>query len=112
MCRGRLSTPCAVRCSIPAIVTVIVKLYGTLVQHVSDVVLSQQAEAPLADGPRAGAPLEMMVRDGCTVRSLLATLGLEEGTIMAVFVNGRARENDFVIGPGDQVGIFPPIGGG
>ena len=87
--------------------TVIVKLYGTLMRHVSEAVLAQQTGAP-----RAGVPLEMTVPVGCTVRDLLAVLGLQEGLIMAVFVNGRARENDFVIGPGDQVGIFPPIGGG
>jgi molybdopterin converting factor small subunit len=39
-------------------------------------------------------------------------LQLPTEQVKITFVNGLARELDTLIQPGDEVGIFPPIGGG
>ena len=49
---------------------------------------------------------------GATIADLLAQLGLPQAEAKVVFVNGRARPLDWPLAPNDEVGIFPPIGGG
>jgi molybdopterin converting factor small subunit len=39
-------------------------------------------------------------------------LGLPDDVVRVVFVNGRARPRDWALSDGDELGIFPPIGGG
>jgi len=50
--------------------------------------------------------------DNATVSDLIDQLGLPTGQIKVVFVNGRARPPEWILQPGDEVGIFPPVGGG
>jgi molybdopterin converting factor small subunit len=50
--------------------------------------------------------------DGATLQDLVNRLGIPSEETKVAFVNGRAQEMDFVLKPGDEVGIFPPIGGG
>ena len=39
-------------------------------------------------------------------------LGIDKETSLIIFVNGRAQNFDYKLMNGDQVGIFPPVGGG
>ena len=47
-----------------------------------------------------------------TVADLIAHLSLPVEEVKVVFVNGRARPTDWVLNPDDEVGMFPPVGGG
>jgi molybdopterin converting factor small subunit len=49
---------------------------------------------------------------GSTVEHLVRHLGLPQKEVKLVYVNGRAQENERVLADGDQVGVFPPVGGG
>jgi sulfur-carrier protein len=63
-------------------------------------------------GGLPGTPFEVTVPDSSTVQYLIDQLGIPPEEIKISFVNGIIRDTDWVLQPGDQVGIFPPIGGG
>jgi molybdopterin synthase sulfur carrier subunit len=75
-----------------------VKLFATLGRHMADV--------------PAGTPFAVAVRDGATVKDLVEQLGLPREEVKLVFVNGRAEPLEYVLQANDELGIFPPIGGG
>ena len=75
-----------------------VKLYATLSRYLSNT------------GP--GIPVEIEVPDGTTVGDLVNRLKLPHEEVKLFFVKGRARPIDWPLEPGDEVGIFPLIGGG
>ena len=75
-----------------------VKLFATLGEY-----------AP--DGESA-KPFKVEVDQGATLRALLDRLNIPQDSVRVKFVNGRARQVDYVLQPGDEVGFFPPIGGG
>jgi molybdopterin synthase sulfur carrier subunit len=75
-----------------------VKLYATLRRH--------------REAAQTGAPFEAELPDGAALADLIAQLGLPREEVKVVFVNGRARAMNWPLSVGDQVGIFPPIGGG
>jgi molybdopterin converting factor small subunit len=75
-----------------------VKLFATLRKY-----------AP--DGESA-KPFLMDVNHGTRLINLLDMLDIPEESVRVKFVNGRARNWDYVLEPDDEVGIFPPIGGG
>ncbi|MGC8811008.1 MAG: MoaD/ThiS family protein [bacterium] len=77
---------------------ILVKLFATLTRHVPDA--------------HSGTPLEIDIAAGATIADLIKKLRLPAQEIKVVFVNGRARPLDWQLNPGDEVGIFPPIGGG
>jgi sulfur-carrier protein len=56
--------------------------------------------------------MELDVATGTTVGSLIAQLGIPDGTVRKAFVGGLARDESYVLQPGDEVGMFPPIAGG
>jgi len=58
----------------------------------------------------AKAPVELP--EGATMGALVKQLELPAGEVKVTFVNGRARSPDWVLQPEDEVGVFPPIGGG
>ncbi len=74
------------------------RLFATLARHLP--------------GTTAGATIEVDLSEGATVATLLASLGVPLEEARMVFVNGRARPLDWALQPGDEVGAFPPIGGG
>ena len=47
-----------------------------------------------------------------TVDGLIRKLELPSDEVKLVFVNFLAREREHVLCDGDEVGIFPPVGGG
>jgi molybdopterin converting factor small subunit len=60
----------------------------------------------------AGAPFEIEVPESATMVDLVDRLKLPREEVKLFFVKGRARPIDWPLEPGDEVGIFPLIGGG
>lgn len=75
-----------------------VKLFATLSRY-------QAAVAP-------GVPVETELPDGATVANLLQQLELPATEARVIFVNGLIRAAGWPLQAGDEVGIFPPLGGG
>jgi molybdopterin synthase sulfur carrier subunit len=75
-----------------------VKLFATLVRCVR--------------GVKSGVPFEMELPAGASISYLVKQLNLPENEVKVAFVNGRIQSLDFLLRPGDEVGIFPPVGGG
>ncbi len=84
-----------------------VKIYATLARRVSGPILANYPQ-----GIRAGSPLEVELPVSSTLANLVAHLGLPREELKLTFVNGRAQELNCRLAPGDDVGIFPSVGGG
>ncbi len=84
-----------------------VKLFATLARNVSGPILAHHAK-----GIRPGTPLEVELPKSSTLADLVAHMGLPREELKLMFVNGRAQELDYRLNPGDEVGLFPPVGGG
>ena len=65
-----------------------------------------------APGGESAKPFVMEVDQGTRLNALLDKLDIPEESVRVKFVNGRARKWDYVLEPDDEVGLFPPIGGG
>jgi molybdopterin converting factor small subunit len=74
------------------------KLFATLSRHFA--------------GVMPGTPVEVEVSEGATLADLVGQLKVPPGEVKMVFVNGRIQPLDYELRPGDEVGIFPPVGGG
>ncbi|MBL7062594.1 MAG: MoaD/ThiS family protein [Anaerolineae bacterium] len=59
-----------------------------------------------------GEPMEVELPDGATVGQLVDHLRLPAAQVKVVFVNSIIREKNHPLADGDEVGIFPPVGGG
>ena len=79
-------------------ITVQVRLYATL--------------RSLRPGLGLGEALAVEMNQGATIRDLIRQLALPPDEVKLVFVNGRTRDQEYVLADGDQLGIFPPVGGG
>ncbi len=79
-------------------ITVQVRLYATLRRHFPDLAL--------------GEAMSVELSQDATVRELLQELELPEEQVKVVFVNGTVRKEDHRLSDGDEVGAFPPVGGG
>ena len=78
-----------------------VRLFATLREYKPASAASAQTGFPVS------------IAEGTTLRSLIEThLGIPRQTVKMMFVNGLAREDDYILQAGDEVGIFPPIAGG
>ena len=86
---------------------VYVKLYADLVHRIRETV-----PAAKTGTISAGIPFEAELNKKSTVVDLLAYLNLTKKDSLIVFINGRARNRDHELADDDQIGIFPPIGGG
>jgi molybdopterin converting factor small subunit len=84
-----------------------VRLFASLAKNVSKAVLAHHPQ-----GLRAGVPLEIELPENSTLDDLISYLDLPREEIKLLFVNGRGREPDYRLKPEDEVGIFPPVGGG
>lgn len=60
----------------------------------------------------AGEALDVELNQDASLRELVERLEIPVEETKVAFVNGRVQEMDWKLKPGDQVGIFPPIGGG
>lgn len=56
--------------------------------------------------------MELDLGEGHTVADALALLGIPVAEAKLCFVNGHRQEPDGCLQDGDELGIFPPIGGG
>jgi molybdopterin synthase sulfur carrier subunit len=81
-----------------AMITAHVKLFATLRRVRPDLSLGQSFPVALPEG--------------ATIADLVSELGLPEEEVKLIFVNAHHRELDHVLADGDEVGIFPPVGGG
>jgi molybdopterin synthase sulfur carrier subunit len=79
-------------------ITVHVKLFATLRSY--------------RPGLGVGEALPVELPEGATVADLIKHLDLPPGEIKVVFVNALYRDTGHVLADGDEVGIFPPVGGG
>jgi molybdopterin converting factor small subunit len=84
-----------------------VKLYATLTQSLSEAILAKYNH-----GVSAGSRLEVDLPEGSTLADLVAYLDLPREQVKVIFVNAKARDLEYHLQPADEVGIFPPIGGG
>jgi sulfur carrier protein ThiS len=75
--------------------TVRVKLFGSLKQH-------------LPSGAQ-GRQFTVEVQSGGRVSDVMRLVGLPEGAAAVVLVNGEHIEGDAAVGEGDTVSVFPPI---
>jgi len=72
-----------------------VSLYATLRRHIG------------------GKPsVELDVEPGRTIGQVLDQLGVPAEQTRIIFVNNRAADLSHVVNDGEQLGIFPAIGGG
>lgn len=86
---------------------VLVRLYAGLGRQVAEA-----TNASATTSERVASPLEVSLPPRTTVAGLLAYLGLPAQSARIIFVNGLSRDSVHVLGPDDEVGIFPAIGGG
>ena len=56
--------------------------------------------------------LEIELPPASTLADVVDYLALPREKVRVIFVNGRAQPLDYRLVPGDEVGMFPPIGGG
>jgi len=75
-----------------------VKLFATLVRYRSE--------------GQAGAPFEVELPEGAALQDLITCLKIPPEETHITFVNGIVQSPDRILKHGDEVGIFPPIGGG
>ena len=59
-----------------------------------------------------GQTKEMQVEQGISIARLYEILEIPIEEIKLAFVNGIYCEPDCILKDGDEIGIFPPIGGG
>jgi molybdopterin synthase sulfur carrier subunit len=68
--------------------------------------------ARFSPGGLPGTPFEMHLPDSATVQYMIEKLEIPAEETKVSFVNGLIRDFDWILQQGDEVGIFPPIGGG
>ncbi len=75
-----------------------VKLYATLTKY--------------AGGRIMHEPMEVEVSEGSKLTELYGQLGIPDDEVKTAFVNSTMQPPNYTLQDGDQVGIFPPVGGG
>jgi molybdopterin converting factor small subunit len=63
-------------------------------------------------GGLPGTPFEVELKEGAALQDLVDQLGIPAEETKVTFVNGIIQTLGYVLKPGDETGIFPPIGGG
>jgi molybdopterin synthase sulfur carrier subunit len=59
-----------------------------------------------------GTPFEVKLVESAALDDLLRQLNIPAKEVKLCFVNARIQEPDFILQDDDEVGIFPPVGGG
>jgi molybdopterin converting factor small subunit len=75
-----------------------VKLYASLAKYAGVSIMHE--------------PLQLEVSVGTSLTGLYQRLGIPEDEVKTAFVNSVLQPPEYVLQEGDQVGIFPPVGGG
>jgi molybdopterin converting factor small subunit len=79
-------------------ITVYVRVFATLRRHFPDLKL--------------GEVMSVKLPGGATVGQLIEHRKFPADEVKVVFVNGIVREMESPLADGDEVGIFPAVGGG
>jgi molybdopterin converting factor small subunit len=79
-------------------VTIRVRLFATL--------RSYRPELKLGEAFAVNLPA------GATVEHLVEALGIPPDEVKLIFANGLARDLGYAVAEGDELGLFPPVGGG
>ena len=79
-------------------ITVQAKLFATLRRYYPELAIGEAMTVDLADD--------------ATVEELLEKLDLPRDEVKVVFVNGVIQKPQYSLSDGDEIGIFPPVGGG
>lgn len=79
-------------------ITVHVKLFAALRRHYPELGIGE------------AMPVELPAQS--TLGQLIERLRLSADEVKIVFVNSIVRQEKYVLSAGDEVGIFPPVGGG
>jgi molybdopterin synthase sulfur carrier subunit len=61
---------------------------------------------------RADHAFDLEVPDGGSLEDVVRLIGLPAAEVKVTFVNGRTEPLSHTLSEGDEVGIFPPLGGG
>jgi molybdopterin converting factor small subunit len=75
-----------------------VKLFATLRRHYPDL--------------KIGEAMPVELPEEATIGDLIKQLRLPKEQVKVVFVNAVVRSREHVLADGDEVGVFPPVGGG
>ena len=59
-----------------------------------------------------GTPFSLELPEGASLADVVDRLKLPADLVKITFVNGLVQPLDWELRPEDEVGIFPPIGGG
>ena len=62
--------------------------------------------------PDANEALIIDIDDKANLRDLLNELTIPREEVHIFMINGKWEEEDYPLGNGDRIGLFPPIGGG
>ncbi len=69
--------------------------------------------AKFAPTQRAGDSFDVELGDSASLADLIRKLGIPEGDVHLVIVNGRAvHDRSQQLEDNDRIGLFPPVGGG
>ena len=75
-----------------------VKLYASLAKYAGVTIMHE--------------PIEVDLPSGSSLLDLYQRLNLPGSEVKTAFVNSTMQEADYTLREGDEVGIFPPVGGG
>jgi molybdopterin synthase sulfur carrier subunit len=64
------------------------------------------------DDGRTSGPIQLETDAEISILELLIRMGVPRKDVKLVFRNGVHAGEDEMVGDGDRLGIFPPIGGG
>lgn len=59
-----------------------------------------------------GEAMPVELPDGATIGQLIERLRLPADEVKVIFVNSIVRGEEHTLSGGDEVGVFPPVGGG
>jgi molybdopterin converting factor small subunit len=86
---------------------VYLKIFSVLAKKLSDAFRVQYPQ-----GLKAGTVVELDLPSKSSITNLMDRLELGSNKKYLIFVNGKSQKQDYLLSDGDQIGIFPPIGGG
>ena len=79
-------------------INVKVRAYASLREHLPGIALGESAE--------------VMMPPEATIGILLDKLGIPRAEVKLCYVSGLYREQEYVLREGDEVALFPAVGGG